>query len=193
MNSESLSTQAEVELWRSLIEPTEEVYPWSPNEPQSEDYYKRLEESLELDLPEAEVSDRAQQFFAHLDRLWASVSSPSASLVEVLKARFAAQVPTAMLAAIAQKAEQVATTSLSLASQLVSCVEEAIPQLHAEDLEVLARPLAFAMRGTEADAAIDGMLNTVRPVEWAALSEIEQARLSLAVARYAIAQLQQDR
>jgi len=202
MNNESLSTdrtmvsqvQAELELWQLLCLAETEVYPWNPAELESECYYAALENSeLRLfDGLESEVEDRAQQFFAHLDDQWMNLSPEKASLVEQLMRRFAAQVPQSAIAAIAQKAEQVVSESMSLANQLMACVEEALPQLHAEDLEVLARPLAYAMRGTETDAAIEATLKTVRPVEWVSLSEIEQARLSLAVARYALAQLQQE-
>lgn len=199
MNYESLSTdramasqiQAELELWQLLCKNEREAYPWNPAEADSDAYFEHSEFSL-FDGLDSEVEDRSQQFFAHLDGLWTNLSTEKASLVEQLMRRFAAQVPQSAIAAIAQKAEQVVSESMSLANQLMACVEEALPQLHAEDLEVLARPLAYAMRGTEADAAIEATLRTVPPVEWVSLSEIEQARLSLAVARYAIAQLQQE-
>lgn len=199
MNYESLSTdramasqiQAELELWQLLCKTEREAYPWNPAEAESDAYFEHSEFSL-FDGLDSEVEDRSQQFFTHLDGLWTNLSTEKASLVEQLMRRFAAQVPQSAIAAIAQKAEQVVSESMSLANQLMACVEEALPQLHAEDLEVLARPLAYAMRGTEADAAIEATLRTVPPVEWVSLTEIEQARLSLAIARYAIAQLQQE-
>jgi hypothetical protein len=44
------------------------------------------------------------------------------------------------------------------------------------------------MRGS--DSPIESTLERVRSVEWDALSDVEQARLSLAIARYALAELE---
>jgi hypothetical protein len=63
---------------------------------------------------------------------------------------------------------------------MVQCVQELLPEWGEDVLQVWARPLASAMRGSEAEIA--------RPVEWDELSESERARLSLAVARYALRQ-----
>jgi hypothetical protein len=69
---------------------------------------------------------------------------------------------------------------------MVECVLDILPQWAEEDLQVLARPLAYAMREVDSEGA-ELVMATRRP--WAQLSEIEQARVSLAVARYAISQL----
>ena len=52
----------------------------------------------------------------------------------------------------------------------------------------MARPMAFAMRGSSADEFVEATIQSVRQDDWDALSPIEQARLSLAAARYAISQ-----
>jgi hypothetical protein len=75
----------------------------------------------------------------------------------------------------------------SLADQMVECVLDILPQWAEEDLQVLARPLAYAMRDIDSEG-VELVTETKRP--WAQLSEIEQARVSLAVARYAISQLE---
>ena len=51
-----------------------------------------------------------------------------------------------------------------------------------DDLRVFARPLAYAMRG---EVASEPSSN-----DWAALSEIEQAKLTLAIAKYAMEHVQ---
>ncbi len=102
--------------------------------------------------------------------------------------KFALRMPENLLAAIAQQAQSVVSSSLSLADQLVHCVEDVLPTFAAEDLQVLARPLAFAMRGEAEVKPWEAVLQNARPVSWEALSEIEQARISLAIARYAIAE-----
>jgi hypothetical protein len=73
----------------------------------------------------------------------------------------------------------------------VQCVQDALPNLAEDDLYVLARPLAYAMRGN--DAPIESTLERVRSIEWDALSDVEQARLSLAIARFALAELEERR
>ena len=56
-------------------------------------------------------------------------------------------------------------------------------------MELLARPFAYAMRGNQM-ADVEFVLGELQFEEWTALSEIEQARMSLAIARYALSQLQ---
>ncbi|MCY7276196.1 MAG: hypothetical protein LH702_21280, partial [Phormidesmis sp. CAN_BIN44] len=99
-----------------------------------------------------------------------------------------ASVPQTLLAAIARQAQKVVETSNSLADQLVQCVQDVLPTWADDDLQVLARPLAYAMRSDGADV-VDATVNSVRPIAWNDLSETEQARMSLAIARYAIDQL----
>jgi hypothetical protein len=72
--------------------------------------------------------------------------------------------------------------------QLVACVRDALPSLAEEDLQVLARPMAYAMRD-EASNVTESVLAATRALDWAALSEIEQARLGLTIAYEALSQL----
>lgn len=161
------------------------AYPWNPAESASEGFFAELEQGFSLDdWQDSEIAARSTTFFAHLDQLWSANS-----LQTTLAQKFAA-VPQAFLNAIARQAQQVAEASNSLADQLVLCVQEILPAWADEDLQVLARPLAYAMRD-ESDA-IDSTLKSIRPVEWSELSETEQAKMSLAVARYAIDQLNAD-
>ncbi|KAM3098713.1 hypothetical protein ACKFKF_16710 [Phormidesmis sp. 146-12] len=160
-------------------------YPWNPANPAADSFFTELEQGFSLDdWQESEITARSTTFFAHLDHLWSANS-----LQTRLTQKFAAM-PQAFLNAIARQAQQVAEASNSLADQLVLCVQEILPAWADEDLQVLARPLAYAMRD-ESDA-INSTLKSIRPVEWSELSETEQAKMSLAVARYAIDQLNAD-
>ena len=76
-----------------------------------------------------------------------------------------------------------------MAVQLVQCVQELLPSWAEDDLLVLARPFAYTMRGKDTDT-IDSVLGNICSQEWKALSEIEQARAGLAIAHYALTQLQ---
>ena len=159
-------------------------YVWDPATPEAEPFFAALEQALPLDdWNAAEVATRSDVFFAQVNQLWST-----ATLQETLTQRFATRVPQQLLTAIATRAQQALSRSVSLADQLVQCVQEALPHLAEDDLHVLARPLAYAMRGN--DSPIESTLERVRSVEWDALSDVEQARLSLAIARYALAELE---
>lgn len=199
MNSESLPdngfisdlSQVQMELLQALCMDDQRIYPWNPMSLESEAYFAQMEASgLNFqDWSESEVSTRSQQLFAHLDRLWESVSLVPVGVREALARQFANRVPVAVLEAIANKAQQVLSTPSSLADRLVECAQAAISELTVEDLQVLARPFAYAMRGSETDSVVEATLSKVRPVDWIELSELEQARMSLAIAHYALEQL----
>lgn len=152
------------------------AYPWNPADPESESFFNALEQKFLIDsLSDAEMNDRADAFFSHLESLFA------APTLEGSLAQKFATVPQSVLNAIARQAQKLANSSATLADQLVQCVQEALPQWAEEDLHVLARPLAYSMRGEEP---------TVKATDWARLSETEQARLTLAIARYALNEVQ---
>ena len=76
-----------------------------------------------------------------------------------------------------------------MADRLVECVQSLLPDWAEDDLLVLARPFAYAMRGSQA-ADVESVLGEIRHEDWTALSKIEQARVSIAIAHYALEQLQ---
>ena len=178
--NESIDT-AEIEVAET---PTSKIsYPWNPSEPSAESFLSELEQEFSLDnWDDSEIAQRSQSFFGHLDALWSATD-----LKTTLGQKFAA-VPQSLLATIARQAQKVVETSNSLADQLIECVQDVLPSWAEDDLQVLARPLAYAMRGDAADV-VDAMVNSVGAIAWSDLSETEQARMSLAIARYAIDQL----
>ncbi len=160
-------------------------YPWDITDPAAASYIEKLEQEFSLDnWLDEEVAQRSQDFFARLDGIWTQTA---------LSQRFAAWAPQSVLNAIVQQAQKVVASNLSLADQLIQCVQESLPNWNVDDLQVLARPLAYAMRGVETETAevVESTLQAVRPLSWEELSELEQARLSLAIARCALAQLHQ--
>lgn len=164
------------------------IYPWNPADPEAEAFFAELENECEaLGWTSAALSTPAKALSQTMDALWATVAAsvPSISLPEAALQQF--QVPQSLLNTIVQRAQQVIESNLSLADQLVLCVRDLLPSLADEDLQVLARPYAFAMRGS-ATETLEIALRTMRCAAWTELSGIEQARLSLAIARYAIAQ-----
>lgn len=172
-------------------------YPWNPADPEAAAFFTDSDTpSIFEGWQEEEIADRSQSFFNRLDQVWAPVTLQSR-----LAERFSARIPQSLLAAIAQQAQaalsntqKALNTSLSVAdqvsAQLVQCVQSITPTLATEDLYVLARPLAFQMRNGGVQDAIDTTLSQVPQTEWEQLSEIQRARLSLAIARFAINELQ---
>ncbi|WP_219898275.1 hypothetical protein [Phormidesmis priestleyi] len=178
--NESIDT-AEIEVAET---PTSKIsYPWNPSDPSAESFLSELEREFSLDdWDDGEIAQRSQSFFSHLDARW------SATDLKTTLAQKFVSVPQALLAAIARQAQKVVETSNSLADQLIECVQDVLPTWAEDDLQVLARPLAYAMRSDGADV-VDATVNSVRAIAWSDLSETEQARMSLAIARYAIDQL----
>lgn len=190
---EEALNQAQGELLEVLLQPEEDCYPWNPAEPEAEAYFAELERGFLLDSwqDSEEIQDRARGLFEQLDQCWASpaalaIDPVTSDLVE----QFATFVPQVKIEAIVRRAQQAVAEKLSLVEQLVSCVNPLLPHWAEEDLLVLARPWAYAMRGNP-DTLGEVNLRTTRAAEWSELSQMEQARLSLAIARCAIAQLQQ--
>lgn len=185
--SYNLSAQVELELLNAIIL-DDIAYPWLPNEAESEDFFTAIEQELPLSdlLTDSGLMSSSQKFFSQTAQLW-SVVDVEKSLSE----KFAGCVPSSLLDRLGKIAVNIVDqvtrlgSTLSLADQLVHCVSEVLPGWDLEDLEVMARPLAYSMR-SEQDDAVENALATVQTVHWSDLSEVEQARLSLAIALYAI-------
>ena len=188
----------QLELLEVLLEPDDAPYPWNTADPESEAYFVEAEQEFVVEERLAqEIAARSPTFFSQLDQLW-SATTPAAdsaaitdltTLQATLRSEFAARIPQGWLDAIANIAHQIFSIEQSMADQLVQCVQSLLPNWTEDDLLVLARPFAYSMRGNQT-ADVEFVLGEVRPEDWTVLSEIEQARISLAIARYALAQLQ---
>ena len=189
------SQKIQMELLEALLEPDDAPYPWEPATPESEAYFGGREQEFVLeDWSEAEMTARSQAFFTKLAHLWSTSLSQVAESTQVnalqvaLAQRFAARVPEGWLNMLAHRVHQVFLTQQSTAAALVQCIQGLLPDWAEDDLLVLARPFAYTMRGKETEA-IESVLVNVQDRDWTTLSEIEQARLSLAIARYALAEI----
>jgi len=174
-------TQAEMELLATIVQ-TDVAYPWNPAQLESESYLTALDQEFALSdsFSDSDIAQKSQVLFAQLEQVWLTTD-----LQKSLREKFA-RVPQDFLTRIAQSVQNATVKYQSLADQMVECVLDILPQWAEEDLQVLARPLAYAMREVDSEGA-QLVMAARRP--WAQLSEIEQARVSLAVARYAISQL----
>jgi len=186
-NRLSSRSEAEIELWKALCFTEAQTYPWRPLTRESQTYFTELEVSSSslINRPSEEVAAGAQRFLAHMDRLW-DAATPE-MMANGMEGQFAQVIPASLLQVMGDQVKQLKKSPLTLAEQLVQCTYEVMPQWAVEDLQVLARPFAYAMRGTEADSAIETILDKATGSNWTDLSEIEQVRLCLAYARYTLA------
>jgi hypothetical protein len=161
-------------VWKvEAIETAKAKVPYPIDLATGEDWFSEIGANPLLDqFTASEIGDRATQFFSHLDQLW------EPDLVAVLSRKFVT-VPGELLKAIAVRATKIASASGDLADQLIACAQESLPQWGEDDLRVFARPLAYAMRG-------DAPKQDAPAKDWNSLSEIEQAKLTLAIAKYAL-------
>lgn len=198
----SLPSQVELEFLEALLQPDDATYPWNPGDDQSEAYFQELEQFGMKDLLEDELTTRSQDFYSHLDTLWSNISlgsnynlNPQEAVVlnlqETLRTTFFAYVPQVLLNAIATKAAEIFASHKLMGEQLVECVQTVLPTWGTDDLLVLARPFAYAMRSSESQNAPSALSN-LNNREWTALSEVEKAKVTLAIASYAFNQLKKS-
>jgi hypothetical protein len=180
----SPQTQAELDLLQTVLE--DSTYPWNPYDPAAAAYFSDLETAWgEEDLSIAALAPQWQALLTLADQVWAARSGTAQALLTILTQRFESRMPKELLRGLAENARAVVSSGRPIVEQLVSCVQDVLSGWESEDLEVLARPLALAMRDGRGEI-LDVTLRSVRSTEWAELSELEQARLSLAIARYAL-------
>ncbi len=180
---------AQAELLQSVL--AAEAYPWLMDET-SIAYGEQAEsagQALEVSDEEAmagwkSLSAQLNQMF---DQKGAQVDN---SFSQHMKAKFAGRLPATMIAQIGDRAQQLASetksSGQSVLDQMVLCVQDVMVQMAEDDLRVMGRPMAMAMRGNSTDEFVTATMQSVQMAEWETLSDIDQARLSLAAARYAI-------
>jgi hypothetical protein len=182
---------AQAELLQAVL--ASDAYPWQLDEAAKGDTQIEAAGQL-LEFSDDEVAQAWQGISQQLGAVWTANGeldrAPMAS--EGLQQKFGDRLPAALLVHIGAKAQQLIRSgqaeSLSMVAQMVSCVQEVLTQVAEADLQVMARPMAVAMRGNSSDEFVEATIRSVRQADWRDLSPIEQARLSLAAARYAIAQ-----
>lgn len=175
-------TQAELDLLHALFQP-EELYPIPPLQPETETRLSQIEQRFSVTncLTDAEVLEKSQALLTQMDRLWSITQ-----LQKSLQQRFAQCMPRHLLHQLVQKGVEMAASGVSFADQLVQSAQAVLPQWQEEDLWVLARPFAYAMRG---DNVSEATLAAMQSKEWVDLSEVEQARVSLIIACAALSEL----
>jgi cell division septum initiation protein DivIVA len=194
-----LCSPTDLELLEALLD-EDPTYPWNPSQPEADDYFGNIETQSEIqDVLDEELTARSQSFYNQLDTLWSHVSAKQhyncsiavgfvAQLKENLQKQIAARVPHELIERIAEKAAEIFNPQQSMGEQLLSCVQSILPGWESDDLTVLARPFAYAMRNSETQN-LETVLSKVGEDDWQNISEIEQARISVAIAYYALRQI----
>ena len=188
-NSNLSKTQAE--LLQSVL--SEEVYPWSPAEA-AKHYEDELEEAGQaLEVSDDEAVAGWKRLSTQLGEVW---DDSNVDVLARLKQKFAARLPESVLATISDRAcqsvQELSKAARPITAQMIDCVKGTVGKIGEADLQVMARPMAFAMRSNGVNESIDATVTSVRQAAWEKLSPLEQAKLSLAAARYAIAQFEGD-
>jgi hypothetical protein len=180
------SEEVQTQLIDCLLASSTANYPWNPAEPATADYYLETDRHFSLDdWSEAEIAQKSRSFFAQIQSCWANSPTPVLELspLAALIEKFGARVPQQWLAQIADKVSGLATNQLEPIDRLIQSVQDLLPNWAAEDLLVIARPYAYAMRG---DTGVNQIDNIVRSLAWTELSELERAKLTIAIAQAAI-------
>ncbi|WP_310426241.1 hypothetical protein [Chamaesiphon sp. VAR_48_metabat_135_sub] len=184
------SSIAEAELMDCLLASSTANYPWNPSDPATADYYEQSDSYFSLDdWSDDEIAQRSESFFASIQSCWEAAPSYELeqSPLAALTAQFGARVPQQWLSKIAANVSNLATSSLEPVDQLVQSVQDLLSNWATEDLLVMARPYAYAMR---CNPGVDNIDNVVRPLDWNELSEVERAKLTILIAQYAIERIQ---
>jgi hypothetical protein len=179
-------SEVQAQLIDCLLAASTANYPWNPAEPDTADYYLETDRHFSLDnWSEAEITQRSRSFFAQIQSCWANSSTPVLELspLAALIEKFGARVPQQWLAQIAENVRCLATIQLEPIDRLIQSVQDLLPNWATDDLLVIARPYAYAMRG---DTGVENIDNIVRPLAWTELSELERAKLTIAIAQAAI-------
>ncbi len=167
----------------------EALYPWQLNTLEGEDFLRANEQQVSFldDLEPETLAAASHTFLAQMQQCW--LSQEPKSLLQSLSERFGNLVPSNWLETIVNQAKQVSSTSMSLEEQLIALVEPLLTGWEQEDLQVFARPWVYATRKGE-PTEIESMLQVDEQDDWQNLSPVKQARYSMAIAHYALSQLQ---
>jgi hypothetical protein len=175
---------AQSDLLASIVNP-QRPYPWEPSNPEAEAYFATAAEDLDDPRVEAAIAAGWQTFSAQLDAQWGEASTVAKAVTLALTAQFQERMPIDLLQAIATTATALIRSSESFLDQLVACANQVLPSWDRDDLAVLARPLAYSLRDGHSEI-LDLNLRATPPTDWHNLSDIEKARLSLAIASIAL-------
>ncbi|MEM1308587.1 MAG: hypothetical protein AAF892_04950 [Cyanobacteria bacterium P01_D01_bin.71] len=184
--SANTQQQTELEFLHAVL--SEDLsHPWNPYSPAAAEYLDRLESEADADLEDDIVIDSQWSQVSTLAAALWDAADARTNLSEMLAQKFGARMPRHLLGQLAGQAQAAADSGQALIDQLVVSAQAVLTGWDVVDLQVMARP-ALAMRSGQGES-LEAMVESIRPVDWDELTEMEQARLALVIARYALAKL----
>lgn len=177
----------QADLLAALVAPSP-IYPWEPCTPESEPYFATATAATEDDddLINATLAEGWQRFSAQLNSQWSHTSDSLVNtLIQRLQAQLQSPPPDEILQTIVTTVAAIRDSGQAYLDQIVTCAQAVLPTWDADDLAVLARPLAYSLRDGHSEI-LDLNLRSILKSNWQSLSEIEQARLSLTLAALAL-------
>jgi hypothetical protein len=175
-DSHQQDTQNQQDLLQAILQLDPQNI-WSPFTALSEQQLGQAEGLCEAEPTTALV----EEFWHTLEACWSehSATTDVATNQPQLPPHLSV-VPTALVSQLLERATQLAQTQLSQLDKLVAMAQVMFPDWSVEDLQVLARPYAYAMRDRQESAPLRQ--------DWHRLSQLEQVRLSLAIAKVILEQ-----
>ena len=176
------SSAVQAELIDSLLAELSINYPWNPAELDTADYYLESDRYFSLDdWSDLEIGQRSRSFLAKIQSCWENAPTPELALspLAALIEKFGTRVPQQWLSQIAANVTSLAASNLEPIEHLIQSVQDLLPNWETDDLLVMARPYAYAMRGTP-------NVDNVKDEKWTELSELERAKLTILIAQAAI-------
>ncbi len=189
------------DLLASILNP-ETGYPWQPLAPEAEGYLTSLETEFDALEGGGELNSAIAAGWQVLSAQMATqMGTVSEEIREISQAavnpvleqlrQFQGRMPSGLLQRLAQSAAVLTRSGQPLIDQLVQCVDDILPGWNAEDLAVLARPLAYSLRDGRGEI-LELNLRAVPTADWDSLSDLERARLTLTVASVALKTAQSE-
>jgi hypothetical protein len=152
-------------------------YHWDPRSLETEAYLQSLEQAW----PEDIVADYAA--IAPTLHKALKISPISSTTSDTLLIEQFPGIPQAIVQHIMAQVKGTGLELLSLAEQLLHCVQDLFPGWGIEDLQVLARPYAYAFRSGAPSIA---SRSAEEAIEWNKLSDMEQIRLCFQLSKAAL-------
>ena len=159
------------------------IYPWDLKDLETEEYINNLENQFSDNWTNQELENKAQSFFSRLNQCW-DINS-NCNIYNVLSEQFGSTIPHNLLENISVEINKVITLNINPMERLIQCVKPLLSQWSEVDLQVFARPLVFAMRG-DFEPEKDMVNSLMENKKWQDLSEVEQAKVTLAIAQYTL-------
>ncbi|PZO56320.1 MAG: hypothetical protein DCF15_09100 [Phormidesmis priestleyi] len=142
-----LPAEAQAELLQAVL--AEDIYPWIKSGSAHEttlDQEAPIEAAAQvLEISDAEAAQGWQKLSAHLGAMFATHDLQASGLQQSeLQQKFADRLPSAVIAHIAKKAQQVTHLAqgagTNMTDQMIACVQDLLMHMAEADLQVIARP-----------------------------------------------------